>query len=458
MKSYLLNFLNRLTNSSAGLALISAILVQTPTLIQAATFTPGNLVIYRTGDGVASLINTGNPVYLDEFTPAGTLVQSVALPTTLSGVQFPLIASGTASSEGMLTRSADGQYLILTGYGTTTGGTSLSSSTAVAVPRVIGRVAGSGAMDTSTALTNWASGNNPRSAASADGTSFWAGGGSGGVAYVASVGVSNCTQINTGINALANIRQVNIFGGQLYYSDSTGAGGNSNYLGAVGVGLPTTPGQNSTSVINTNQASSLYSYFFADLDVGVAGLDTLYVADDARGILKFSLVSGNWVVNCTNGLAADSYRGLTATVSDNTVTLYATRKGGAGANGGGELVSLVDSSGYNTAFTGTPTLLATAAIRTAFRGVALAPVGSTPSPTAAPAVITKSAPGQVAITFYGWSNTAYVVQSTTNILGPWVPFSTNEAQPVGTWNNGSWIVTDPDATNAQKYYRLIIKP
>src|SRR5262249_30763021 len=57
-----------------------------------------------------------------------------------------------------------------------------------------------------------------------------------------------------------------------------------------------------------------------------------------------------------------------------TVTLFATRKGGSGAAGGGELVSLVDTSGYNGTFSGTPTLLATAATNTSFRGVAMAPV------------------------------------------------------------------------------------
>ena len=41
------------------------------------------------------------------------------------------------------------------------------------------------------------------------------------------------------------------------------------------------------------------------------------------------------------------------------------------------LVSLVDASGYNGAFAGTPTVLATAAANTAFRGVALAPVTTT---------------------------------------------------------------------------------
>lgn len=81
----------------------------------AAAFTPGNLVIYRIGNGTDALSNFGNPVFLDEYTPTGTLVQSVPLPTTASGANRRLISSSIVQ-EGMLTRSSDGRYLILTGY------------------------------------------------------------------------------------------------------------------------------------------------------------------------------------------------------------------------------------------------------------------------------------------------------------------------------------------------------
>jgi hypothetical protein len=87
------------------------------------SFHPGDIVVYRVGSGTGSLVSTGNAVFLDEFTPTGTLVQSIPLPTTASGLNKPLFASGTATSEGFLTLSADSQYLLLTGYATTTSGT-----------------------------------------------------------------------------------------------------------------------------------------------------------------------------------------------------------------------------------------------------------------------------------------------------------------------------------------------
>ena len=57
--------------------------------------------------------------------------------------------------------------------------------------------------------------------------------------------------------------------------------------------------------------------------------------------------------------------------------------GGTGGAGGGELVSLLDSSGYNGAFAGSPTVLSTASTNTAFRGVAYVPVAIPTAGTAA---------------------------------------------------------------------------
>ncbi|MFN8443735.1 MAG: hypothetical protein U0175_23355 [Caldilineaceae bacterium] len=362
--------------AAMALTMISLMFASTA---HAAAFTPGNLVIYRVGSGTGSLVNTGNPVYLDEYTPSGTLIQSIALPTTANGAQKQLIASGTAGSEGFLTRSADGQYLLLTGYATSIPyASSLLTSTASSVPRVIGRVDANGNIDTSTALTDFASANSPRSAVSTDGTTIWVTGGTG--VRITTLGAVTSTSISA-----LNSRQLNIFSGQLYLSSSTGTDTNKG-VNTVGTGLPTTSGQTVSRLPGLTDVTnpSAYSFFFADLDANVAGFDTLYVADDdVAALQKFSLVSGNWSSNGIIGATTDDYRGLTGAVSGTTVTLYATRKGGTGSTGGGELVAMTDSTGYNGIFTGTPTLLASASISTAFRGVAFVPVPiGTPTPTA----------------------------------------------------------------------------
>src|SRR5580698_10261039 len=100
-------------------------------------FTAGDVVVYRLGDGSTALSGNGAPVFLDEYSPTGTLVQSVPLPTTASGSNKPLVGSGSANSEGMLTLSANDSDLVATGYDAAVGASNLSSSAAASVPRTV---------------------------------------------------------------------------------------------------------------------------------------------------------------------------------------------------------------------------------------------------------------------------------------------------------------------------------
>jgi hypothetical protein len=307
-------------------------------------------------------------VFIDEFTADGALVSSTPLPLVASGAHRRLVASGTATSEGLISRSADGRYVLLTGYDAALPTTGLVSTTGTANPRVIGRIDAAHNVDTSTIVTDGASGNNPRGAASTDGVNLWFTGASGGVRFVALGNTGPTTQLST---TVTNLRQVSIFDGQLFVSDSSGS---AVRLGAVGAGAPTTAGQTIVNLPGFPTSGSPYGFFFADLSSSVAGLDTLYVADDGVGVTKYSLSGGTWAASGTIGTAADAYRGLTGVVGGGSVRLYATRKGGSAAAGGGELVAVVDSSGYAGTLSAAPALLATAAANVAFRGVALAPV------------------------------------------------------------------------------------
>lgn len=334
----------------------------------AAPFMAGDLVIYRVGTVTGSLTSAATQVFLDEYTSSGSLVQSIAMPTAVSGANLQLTASGTATSEGELTRSSDGRYLVLTGYNAAVGTASVGSSSSATTARTVGLVDANGTVNTTTGLTDFSTGNNARSAVSSNGTDLWVAGGAGGIRY-ATIGGTTSTQIST---TVSNNRQLEIFGGQLYSSDSSGT---AVRIGAVGAGLPTTAGQ---TIINLpgipSSTGSPYSFFMADLDAGVAGLDTLYVADDAAGIMKYSLIGGSWQAKGTAGTGSDAYRGLTGIVSGGNVQLFATAKGGSGATGGGSLVSIFDGSGYGGTLSTTTNVLATAAANEAFRGIALAPV------------------------------------------------------------------------------------
>ncbi|MCX6857024.1 MAG: esterase-like activity of phytase family protein, partial [Verrucomicrobia bacterium] len=260
-----------------------------------------------------------------------------------------------------------GQFLIATGYDAALVTANLSTSTGATIPRVIARVAVNGTANTATALADAAITNNPRSAASVDGSAYWFGGAAGGLRYAFHTATSS-TDLTS--SSLANIRQPAIFGGQLYVSSASGTN-TFKGVSTIGSGLPTSGTLAVTRLSNLSDTAvdSPNMFFMADLSSSVAGIDTLYMVDEngtTGGLTKFSLVAGNWVANGKVGVGADNYRGLTGSVLGTTVTMYATRD----AN---QLVSLVDAAGHNAAITATPTVLATAAMNTAFRGVALAP-------------------------------------------------------------------------------------
>ncbi len=354
-----------------GLLILS--LISFTCYVHSQSFGAGNIVVVRVGVGQEQLSNTGAPVFLDEYTPGGTFISQTIIPSTAIGANKSLILGGTGSSEGMLTRSADGQYLALIGYNRnlpiSIGDPALSGTSSASVNRSVARIDASKNIEVTTSLTDFATGGSPRSVVTTNGTDFWGGGGAGGVRYF-TLGATTSTQIST---TITNSRVVNIFDNNLFVSSQTGA----YRLGQMGTGLPTSNGQTLVNLPGFPTATgSPFQFVFIDLNASVAGPDVVYVADEATGLLKYSLVGGSWMANGLVGAAADVYRGLTGYKNsiDNSVVLFATRKGGTGASGGGELVTLTDNTGYNNSI-GNPTvtILATAANNQAFRGVAMAP-------------------------------------------------------------------------------------
>lgn len=342
-----------------------------PLLASAAPFKPGNIVVARVGDGSTVLSGAAAAVFLDEYTPAGVLVQSLPLPTSGSDTNRILTAAGNGTTELALTRSVDGHYLVLTGYGAVPGTAAVASSTAANVARVIGLIAADGSVDTSTSTGDAFSGGSIRSAATVDGTSFYSVGANSGVRYQA-LGSFASTSLNT---VPTNIRGIGMTGGNLYITAST-----SPFVGLsqVGTGLPTTASQ-TVSVLpgfsGTAVGSSPNSFYLADLDATVPGVDVAYVADDraAGGIQKWSLVNNAWVQNGT--ITGSGVRGLQGSASGTSVSLVASSADGS------SLFALSDNTGYNIAPASAdlPMAFATAGSNTAFRGVAMAPVAPAPA-------------------------------------------------------------------------------
>src|SRR4051812_38401035 len=80
-----------------------------------AAFTAGDLAVIRLGDGTAALGSTTAAVFIDEYSPNGTLVQSIPIATADNGSQHALTIGGTAGSEGNLNLSVNGQFLTFVG-------------------------------------------------------------------------------------------------------------------------------------------------------------------------------------------------------------------------------------------------------------------------------------------------------------------------------------------------------
>ncbi len=278
---------------------------------------------------------------LDEYSPSGSLVQSVALPTSSSGSTNALTASGSANSEGLLSLSGNSQYLLATGYDTGVGTASVSGTAAATTPRTVARVDASDNVDTSTALTNFADGNNPRSAVSTDGNQIWLGGASGGVEYT-TLGSTTATSLNTQDK---NVRQVSIFDNQLYTSSDPTK--QSLTIATVGSGLPTTPTQTISNLSFSQSPSEPYAYVMMTLGSG-PGPDTMYVADNATNSLeRYNLVGATWTASGTTTIA--NVTGVTGVDNGGTVTLYATESGSNGTSG--KLFKVVDNSGVGGTLT-----------------------------------------------------------------------------------------------------------
>src|SRR4051812_6142572 len=197
---------------------LTLILICCSTRLFPQSFTAGSLVVCRVGDGANALSSGATPVFLEERTTSGTLQQTIPMPVVASGANHILTLAGTATSEGLITRSADGMNIMIAGYNAVVGTASVSTTTGSAINRVIGRIDINGSVDASTALSGFASGGTARSAVSANGNNIWACGSVGGAIYT-TLGSTNYTQI---LAAPANLRQLNIFNGQLYFSTGSG--------------------------------------------------------------------------------------------------------------------------------------------------------------------------------------------------------------------------------------------
>jgi hypothetical protein len=316
----------------------------------------------------SNLSSAAAPVFVDELDLTGRLIRTVPLPTAPVGSQRRFVNSGQASSEGALALSDDGRFVTLAGYDASavppsiTAGVASTASTAN--NRVVARIDAQGNVDTSTSINNSFSGNNARGAVTDDGSRFWVSGASGGVQLVTLGGTTSTTISGN----LANVRNVEIFGGQLFGSAASGAFNDLITVGPPNSGLPIT--SVSVAAFKISPAATLSPFAFVFISPTL-----VYVADDRTttaggGILKYALVGDTWTLQktFTGGLGGVGVRGLAGFVSDAGVVLIATTAD-AGNPSGQHIVTLVDTDTNDP----TATTIATGSLKVAYRGVTLPP-------------------------------------------------------------------------------------
>jgi hypothetical protein len=341
----------------------------------------------------AGLTSTSTQFFIEERNISdGSLVRTLDVPIAVNGQNQPVTISGSSTSEGHLSTSIDGHYVVFAGFAAAPGVATIAQTGSLdaGILRVIGRVDKAGTIDTTTQLAAFDRGD-IRGAVSQDGTSFWASGTVGSLssgsdagdagdaatidaaAYDLFGGIQYATLGSTG--AATNITEIpfntrvaGIFGSQLFFSSSITP---QNGVSSVGTGVPTTTNQ--TTMLLAGQlgdAGSPYGFQMIDQDASIAGLDVLYIADDSTqvkggGIQKWVNNGTTWTKIATFS-ATTGYRGLTAQVTSQGVILLATST----ETNANTVVKFLDD-GVNLTPTGT--VIATAQTNTAFRGIALGP-------------------------------------------------------------------------------------
>jgi hypothetical protein len=339
-------------------------------------FTPGNLIAIQRGDGSVNLGSSGYLVFLDEYTPAGVLVQKIALPNIDAGNAHALLLSGQNGAEGLLSRSANGYYLTLAGYDVPVGQQFVTSTFPYQYLRTIARIDLAGNVDTSTAISTTTDSSvpyNPLHVVSYDGNEFWlvsnlpvGDTSDSGIEYIAGLGASSAVQIGPiGTTGTALI----IASGQLYAASTDLSSGTPVGIWQVGTGLPTAP----TTLADLPGLLEAYQaafpngqnpkqlLFFNHNDGTSNSPDTLFIADQSNGLLKFWFDGTKWVFG--NGSPTNPFGqklvfagGATGVIGyvvnpgpNAQFQLFVTGSNVQGQNPN-QIASYLDSGAYNSGF------------------------------------------------------------------------------------------------------------
>jgi hypothetical protein len=377
------------------------------------TCVPARFSVVVLGNTDGGTISSGSflPISVQEFDlEGGTVGSPLVLPGVSSAGQQAISLQGDNVTEGDITASVSGGYLVTAGWNVAPG-----STAGAGTQGVVARIDSSGHVDTSTVVPGAFS---PilsiRSAVTNDGTGFWISGAStntapgntGGVWWVPFGNTGSDDQLLSMPNGTPNVysRWVRITQGMLF----AGFDGVPRYISFLG-NLPTTGtvspitlGGNSDGFATwAGPRPSPYGFVMFNLFGNTTGPDTIYIADDGitpdgtgdtagtgaastggGGLSKWSwdqatgwsqvwsVSAGNWAADAgiVSG-AAIGFRGLAGYATGTTVTLMATTASTA-ADPNSLAVVFVDN---RTGMPPSPSIVASSGPNQVFRGVAVTP-------------------------------------------------------------------------------------
>jgi hypothetical protein len=307
-----------------------------------AQFTAGDLVVLQDGNGGATLTSAGTAIFLDDYNITGDLESTLAIPSTGSA---ELVNSGTASSEGDLTLSANNQYLVLAGYNVAAGTTGVAGAASSAVSRGVATVDAGGNYTLAATTSTAYSGNNIRGATSDGSGNYWGAGAAatGGTVYM---GTGTPAQISS-----VNSTYVQDAGGNLFYSTAKGTTGVYEIPGTP------TSGTATPTLVLPDANPSAFAFN--------SSMTVAYVADTSAGIERYSFNGTAWVLNYTLD-SGTGINGLAVNFSGANPEIFATTESGK------HLIEITDTGSGSTA----TTLASVDGTTEAFRGLSFAPGSS----------------------------------------------------------------------------------
>jgi hypothetical protein len=345
-----------------------------------------------------------------------------------------LLVSGTASSEGAMTRSADGRLLVIAGYNialtnATLLGSSLANASAASAPRALGVLDTCGNFAIAAVTTNQYGGDNMRSGTTDGSGNYWGAGATSGTFYFGGA-PPNTIQTN-----IVNSIVIQDLGGNLYFSTQKDRPG----LWKI-PGTPTVFAANTAMFLSAGSKANPYAFALS------SNASTAYLADDtlkgAGGIQRWDFSGGAWAMTYAfTSLTNVGARGVAVDFSRADPVIYVT----TAESSANRLVVITDTGADSSA-----TTLATAGVNQIFRGVALAPNAAVD-----PHIFNSVANSNgFVITWTSLLDQNYTVQWASDLsTANWTTLTNlTSALPTTT------VIDATAPANANRFYRIIMNP